>query len=133
MIVPKPERLSWVEAAGVPENWLTAFQALYLEGGLDPRECKGKNVLIHAGASGVGVAANQLAVHFGANKVFTTAGSDEKVKFLEKLAGGKVHAINYRTQDFEKEIKEVAPEGLDLVIDFVGPDYWNKVRRRAPE
>lgn len=57
MIIRKPSRLSWVEAAGIPENWMTAFQALFLEGGFK----KGENVLVHAGASGVGVAANQLA------------------------------------------------------------------------
>jgi NADPH:quinone reductase-like Zn-dependent oxidoreductase len=44
MIIRKPETLSWIEAAGIPENWMTAFQALFLEGGFK----KGENVLIHA-------------------------------------------------------------------------------------
>jgi NADPH:quinone reductase-like Zn-dependent oxidoreductase len=114
MIIRKPSRLSWVEAAGIPENWMTAFQALFLEGGFK----KGENVLVHAGASGVGVAANQLAgssslfsplscantddsletVAFGADKVFTTAGTNDKVEFLNELSGGKIHPINYREQ-----------------------------------
>jgi NADPH:quinone reductase-like Zn-dependent oxidoreductase len=57
MIIHKPASLSSIEAAGVPENWMTAFQAIFLEGNFK----KGDNVLIHAGASGVGVAAIQLA------------------------------------------------------------------------
>ena len=44
MIIRKPESLSWIEAAGIPENWMTAFQALFLEGGFK----KGENVLVHA-------------------------------------------------------------------------------------
>ncbi|KAJ9123092.1 hypothetical protein QFC22_001282 [Naganishia vaughanmartiniae] len=114
MIIRKPSRLSWVEAAGIPENWMTAFQALFLEGGFK----KGENVLVHAGASGVGVAANQLAVAFGADKVFTTAGTKDKVEFLNNLSGGKIHPINYREQNFEEEIKKIDEKGVDLVIDF---------------
>jgi Zn-dependent alcohol dehydrogenase len=56
---------------GIPENFLTAFQALFMIGNMK----KGDSVLIHAGAGGVGVAANQLARLFGAKNVFTTAGS----------------------------------------------------------
>lgn len=152
MIIHKPPHLTPVQAAGVPENWMTAYQALFLEGGMK----EGENVLIHAGASGVGGAAIQLAskynrttleiprsqvirwidicpatflptVKFGANKVFTTAGTDDKVDYLKKLTGGKVHAFNYKTQDFEKEIKKVDEAGVDLIVDFVGPDYWNQV------
>ena len=44
MIIRKPESLSWIEAAGIPENWMTAFQALFLEGGFK----QGENVLVHA-------------------------------------------------------------------------------------
>ncbi|TXT07193.1 hypothetical protein VHUM_03363 [Vanrija humicola] len=125
MTLPKPKELSWQEAAGVPENWLTAFQALFIEGNLK----KGDNVLIHAGASGVGVAAIQLALHVGgANQVFATAGSDEKIKFIKEEVGrgsDKVHATNYKTQDFETEIKKVT-DGVDLIVDFVGKDYFTR-------
>jgi NADPH-dependent curcumin reductase CurA len=65
--------------------------------------------------------------HFGAGKVFATAGSDEKVKFIEDLTGGVAHAFNYRTQNFEDEIKKVDKDGVDVIIDFVGPNYWNQV------
>ncbi|GFZ46841.1 hypothetical protein JCM24511_04061 [Saitozyma sp. JCM 24511] len=126
MLLTKPKELSWVQAAALPENWMTgelpAYQALFLEGGMK----KGSNVLIHAGASGVGVAAIQLALNVGgANKVFTTCGTDDKVKFLEKLGGNseKLHAFNYRTQSFEEEIKKI-DSGVDLIIDFVGRSYF---------
>jgi threonine dehydrogenase-like Zn-dependent dehydrogenase len=66
-------------------------------------------------------------VKFGASKVFTTAGTDDKVKYLTELTKGGAHAINYKTQNFEEEIKKVDGEGVDLIVDFVGPDYWNKV------
>lgn len=61
MLTRKPRHVSWVQAAAVPENWLTAYQALFTISELRP----GQNVLIHAGASGVGLAAIQLAKSFG--------------------------------------------------------------------
>ncbi|KAK1924033.1 hypothetical protein DB88DRAFT_488907 [Papiliotrema laurentii] len=131
MLLHKPKSLGWAEAGGIPENWMTAYQALFLEGGLQ----KGQNVLIHAGASGVGVAAIQLALHVGqANKVFTTCGTDEKVEFLKRLGGGdeRLIPINYRTQQFEEEIKK-HEDGVDLIVDFIGKNYFtpnlNSLRR----
>ncbi|KAK4684914.1 NADPH:quinone reductase, partial [Tremellales sp. Uapishka_1] len=123
MLLPKPSQLSWEEAAGLPENWMTAFQALFLEGGMK----EGQNVLIHAGASGVGVAAIQLALHVGgAGKVFATCGTDDKVKFLEKLGNDeRLHVVNYRTQNFEEEIKKI-DDGVDLIIEFIGQSYFAK-------
>ena len=59
--------------------------------------------------------------------MFTTAGTDEKVEYLKKLTGGKVHAFNYKTTDFEQEVKKVDEAGVDLIVDFIGPDYWNQV------
>jgi len=123
MLLHKPSELSMVEAAAIPENWLTAYQALFIEGTLR----KGQNALVHAGASGVGVAAVQLALHVGgAEKVFTTCGTDEKVKFLQNLDdSGRLHVFNYRTQNFEEEIKKIT-DGVDQIVDFVGPDYLAK-------
>ncbi|KAK8846513.1 hypothetical protein IAR55_005599 [Kwoniella newhampshirensis] len=124
MVLSKPKGLGWVEAAGIPEVWMTATQALLLEAPLK----KGQNVLIHAGASGVGIAAIQIALHIcGASKVFTTCGSDDKVAALEKLGGDteKLHVINYRTQNFEEEIQKHA-DGVDLIIDFIGKNYYNQ-------
>lgn len=61
-LIAKPAHLSWIEASSIPENYLTAFQALIVLAELK----KGQNVLIHAGASGVGIAAIQLARMYGA-------------------------------------------------------------------
>ncbi|WWC94496.1 hypothetical protein V866_001342 [Kwoniella sp. B9012] len=123
MLLPKPKEFDWVEAAGIPEVWMTATQALMVETPLK----EGQNVLIHAGASGVGIAAIQIALHvIKAGKVFTTCGSDEKVEFLKQLGhSDRLHVFNYKTQDFAKEIKSHAP-GVDLIIDFIGKQYWNQ-------
>ncbi|BEI94395.1 uncharacterized protein CcaverHIS019_0608540 [Cutaneotrichosporon cavernicola] len=124
MLLPKPKELNWVQAAALPENWMTAYQALFLETGLK----EGENALIHAGASGVGVAAIQLALQTGkAGKVFTTCGSDEKVAFLKNLVDNdpRLIVINYRTQDFEEEIKK-HDTGIDVIVDFIGKDYFQR-------
>lgn len=120
MVVAKPKGVSWVQAASIPENWLTAYQALFLIAELKA----GQSVMIHAGASGVGLAAIQLAKSFGASLVIATAGSDEKVKFVEQH-GAK--GINYKTEDFSEEVLKLTNNvGVNVVIDFVGPDYWTK-------
>lgn len=82
-------------------------------------------MLIHAGASGVGLAAIQLAKTFGASKIFATAGTDDKVKFCEQH--GATKGINYKTQDFSEEVlKATDKAGVNVVIDFVGQNYWEK-------
>ena len=112
MLIRKPARLSWIEAAGIPENFLTAYQALVLVG----EYSKGESVLIHAGASGVGVAANQIARASGAKHVLTTAGSDDKVRFLERLEIAPTKGINYRTEDFAEVVqKQTDGKGVDVV------------------
>lgn len=60
MLTKKPKECSWIKAAAIPENWLTAWQAMYFIADLQP----GASILIHAGASGVGLAAIQLAKTF---------------------------------------------------------------------
>jgi len=123
MLAPKPAHLTWSEAAGVSEVWLTAFQALFLVGKLK----KGESVLIHAGASGVGIAANQLARRYGAKHVITTAGSAEKLDFLKDMHYGPTDTVNYKTEDFAEHIHKITGgNGVDVVIDFIGKDYWEK-------
>ncbi len=114
-----PENLSFEEAAAIPEVFLTAFQALKMLGNIK----KNETVLIHAGASGVGTAAIQLANKVFNCRVITTAGRDEKLETCLKL--GAELAINYKKQDFSKVIeKEAGPKSVDLIIDFVGAPYW---------
>jgi putative PIG3 family NAD(P)H quinone oxidoreductase len=120
MLVHKPRSLSWEEAAGIPEAWFTATQALYLVGEF----AKGKSVLWHAGASAVSIAGIQLALGDGASAVYATAGSKEKCEFVVKELGA-TKAFNYRDQNWSREIlKATDGKGVDLIIDFVGATYF---------
>ena len=94
-----PDSLDYVAAAGISEVFLTAYQTLYWLGKLQEHE----TVLIHAGASGVGTAAIQLAKRLSKAKVIVTAGSTEKLAFCQELGADEL--INYKTQDFEKKFK----------------------------
>jgi len=121
-IIKKPTRLSWVDAASIPENFLTAFQALVVYGEVK----KGENVLVHAGASGVGIAAIQLARVYGALTVTATASTQEKLDWLLSIPNGATNAANYKTQNFAEEVKKVTGgNGADVIIDFVGQSHWN--------
>lgn len=116
-----PEGLSFEEAAAIPEVFLTAYQTLYWLGGLN----KGETVLVHAGGSGVGTAAIQLAKQISAANVITTAGSKAKLDFAQSL--GADYGINYKEKDFSEEISHITDgQGVDLILDFVGASYWNK-------
>jgi NADPH:quinone reductase-like Zn-dependent oxidoreductase len=120
LLLHKPDKLSWEQAAAIPEQWLTAFQALRPLANLQPKE----SVLIHAGASGVGLAAAQLAKDFGAAKVYVTAGSEDKCKMCESIAADR--AFNYKAQDWAEELsKATNGEGVDVIMDFIGANYWN--------
>lgn len=116
-----PEALSFEEAAAIPEVFLTAYQTLFWLGKLQPNE----KVLIHAGASGVGTAAIQLAKELGQAQVLTTASSKEKLDFCYSL--GADFGINYKTQNFDQEVLQITQQqGVELILDFVGAAYWEK-------
>ena len=118
MGIQLPDHWRFEQGSAVPEVWLTAFVNLFLEGSLQA----GESVLIHAGASGVGTAAIQLAKQAGAT-VYITAGTDEKLDRCRQL--GADLAINYKTQDFQKEILAIS-DGVDLILDPVGAGYLPK-------
>lgn len=116
-----PEELSFTEAAAIPEVFLTAYQTLYWLGQLK----KGETVLIHAGGSGVGTAAIQLAKQLTEATVITTAGTDEKLAHAKEL--GADICINYKRQNFAEEVLEVTNgQGADVILDFVGASYFEK-------
>ncbi|KAI0428710.1 hypothetical protein F5Y09DRAFT_332387 [Xylaria sp. FL1042] len=123
MLMHMPEEMSHEVAAGIPETYFTAIQAIHLVGGLE----QGQSILIHAGASGVGQAAIQIARFGGASKIFTTAGTDAKCALCKSL--GADFAINYRTgEDFSKVIeRETQGKGVNLIIDLVGQEYWHRL------
>src|SRR5271168_977767 len=117
LCMPIPEGLSMVEAAAIPETYMTVWTNLF-----DRGRCKaGDIVLIHGGTSGIGTTAIQLAAAWGA-RVFATAGSDEKVQACVKL--GAVRAINYRTEDFVEVMRaETEGKGVDVTLDMVAGTY----------
>lgn len=118
-LMVRPDVLSPVQAAGCAEVFLTAFQALFLLGELQP----GQWVLLHAGASGVGTAAIQLAKKAGAY-VAVTVGSDEKAAACLQL--GADLAVNYKTTDYVVQFKQHVPQGFQVVIDPVAGEYIPK-------
>jgi putative PIG3 family NAD(P)H quinone oxidoreductase len=124
-----PDDMSWAMAAGIPEVWFTATQTVKIVGGT---MTKGQTLLFHAGASGVGIAAIQIAQLLGARKVYATVGSDEKCEFLRtKLClgcsePGAVVPINYKSEDFVAKIQEYEPNGVDRIVDPVGQAYFEK-------
>lgn len=123
LLIRKPAHLSWEEAASIPENFITAHQAVILYGELS----RGDNVLVHAGASGVGVAAIQMARSFGASSVTATASTKEKLEWLLSIPNGATEVANYKTEDFSKTVKNATGgKGVDVVVDFVGRTHWEK-------
>ena len=82
---------------------------------------KGKTVLVYGATSGVGMATIQLAKALGC-KIITTVSNSEKRKSAQEL--GAHHVIDIKTQNIQDEIKRVAPEGVDIVIDHVGAATW---------
>jgi len=117
MLLQIPDGWSFVQGAAIPEVWLTAFSNLFLEGDLK----SGQRVMIHAGGSGVGTAAIQMACEAGA-VVYVTAGSAAKLDRCRKL--GVILGINYKEQDFVAAVKDAAPsQGVDLILDPVGGAY----------
>ena len=118
--LPIPRGWTPVEAASLPETFFTVWSNVYDRGRLAP----GESLLVQGGSSGIGVAAIQMAAATG-NRVFATAGSDEKCAACVRL--GAAAAINYRTQDFATEIRKLTGgKGVDVILDMVGGDYVPK-------
>jgi NADPH:quinone reductase-like Zn-dependent oxidoreductase len=116
---PLPKKLSFEEGAAFPVNYATAYAALVIMGGLKA----GERVLIHAAAGGVGISATQLAKGIGA-EIFGTASAS---KHDAIRAQGVDHPIDYRTQDFEAEVRRITGgEGLDVIMDALGPSSFRK-------
>ncbi|MCR5878559.1 zinc-binding alcohol dehydrogenase family protein [Phenylobacterium sp. J367] len=118
-----PARTAWVipdgmdvkQAAVVPVPFGTADDCLFEFG----RMKKGEIVLVQAGASGVGVAAIQLAARAGAAMVIATASSDERLERLKAL--GLTHGINYKTHDVVQEVGRLTDKHMaDVIVDSVG-------------
>ena len=121
LAMPIPEAYSFEEAAAVPEVYLTAYQAIIWLGELKDQE----TILIHAGASGVGTAAIQLAKALRNARVITTAGNEGKCSLTASL--GADLCMNYKEEDYSSSLEETFGENsVNVIIDFVGSPYWEK-------
>ncbi len=120
-LLPKPQGLSFVEAAAIPLTFLTAWQMV-----VDKLEVKpGDTVLVMAAGSGLGVAALQIAKLFGA-RVIATAGSEEKLRRAKEL--GADETVNYTHPDWPKEVRRLTGgKGVDKVVDHTGALYFEGV------
>ena len=115
--LPVPGGLSLLQAAALPETYLTVWANLFDRARLEA----GQSVLVHGGSSGIGLTAIQLACEFGAT-VYTTVGNAEKAKAC--VAAGARRAINYREEDFAAVLaQETEGRGVDVIIDIVGAPY----------
>jgi tumor protein p53-inducible protein 3 len=120
MLIRMPDNWSFAQATAVPEVWLTAYVNLFNEGALQPNE----TILIHAGASGVGTAAIQLARAIGATPL-VTVGSDSKAERCVAL--GAALAVNYRAQAegwYTAVMDFTHGRGVNLILDPVGANYF---------
>ncbi len=114
-----PSGVAVADAAAIPEVWITAFDALVVQGGLT----SGRTALVHAGGSGVGTAAIQLARAMGARVVVTASAG--KVDACRAL--GADLAVDYAAQDFVEECRSFTRgAGVDVVLDVVGGDYVDR-------
>jgi len=119
-VLPIPQGVDPVEAAGLPEAACTVYSNLYMKAGLRP----GMSVLIHGGGSGIGTFAIQWAKALGVT-VVTTAGSNEKLDRCAAL--GADILINYRETDFsEQTLLATDGKGVDRILDIVGADYLER-------
>jgi len=111
-----PEGLSLDQAAAIPEVFLTAYDAVVLQGGLQ----RGESVLFHAVASGVGTAGIQLATVVGATSVGTSRTAD---KLARCSSLGLDHAVLVDDGKFADQVLQAVPGGVDVVLDTVGGAY----------
>lgn len=117
LMLPVPDQVDLVEAAGLPEVAATVWSNVFELG----RLAAGETLLVHGGSSGIGTMAIQLGRAFGA-EVIATAGSEEKAAFCREV--GAQAAVDYRRQDFVEAARAFTDgRGVDVVLDIVGGDY----------
>lgn len=118
MAMKIPSGLDGIQAAAIPEAFLTAYMNLYWLGGLT----SGQKILVHAGASGVGLAALQLIREAGAMAI-ATAGSEKKLQSCK--AFGAAAGWNYHDGPFAPFVADqTSGQGVDIILDFVGAPYF---------
>lgn len=116
-VLPVPDGVNLVDAAGLPEVACTVWSNLVLTAGLS----EGQLLLMHGGASGIGTHAIQVARQLGA-WVAVTAGSEAKLAVCRDL--GAEITVNYREEDFVSRIREAG--GADVIFDIMGAAYLDR-------
>ncbi|MBD2763477.1 NAD(P)H-quinone oxidoreductase [Kocuria sp. cx-116] len=115
-VLPAPEGMDLVEAAGLPEVAATVFSNVFMAA--NARE--GETLLVHGGTGGIGTHAIQVATALGLT-VLATVGSQEKADFVSELGAT---AIKYKDQDFVERVMELTDgHGADVILDVVGAKY----------
>jgi NADPH:quinone reductase len=116
-VLPVPDTIDLIEAAGLPEAAFTAWTNIMDAGRLQPAE----SLLIHGATSGIASLAIQIFAARG-HRIFATAGSEAKCEAARRF--GAARAINYHTEDFVAVVKkETGAKGVDVILDMVGGDY----------
>jgi len=122
----RPDGMTAEEGAALPVNYLTAFQAMVVMGGLrgaDEMGGRRQRVLVHSASGGVGTAAADLGRIYDV-ELFGTA-SPAKHAYIQER--GYAHAIDYRSGDWVAEVLRLSDgRGMDLILDPVGGEYWKK-------
>jgi NADPH:quinone reductase-like Zn-dependent oxidoreductase len=119
-VIPIPDSLDFVQAASVPLVFLTAWHMLTGRASIRP----GQTVLVLGASSGVGIAAIQIAKLFRAT-VISTAGNQSKLEKARAL--GADYLINHYQQKISEEVRKITnKQGVDIVIEHVGPATWDE-------
>ena len=114
--LPVPEGLDLVEAAALPETFMTVWSNIFQRAALAP----GESLLVHGGGGGIGTTAIQIAAALG-HRVFTTCSAEQAAE-LERL--GATRAIDFAHEDFAAVIREATGgKGVDVILDIIGGDY----------
>lgn len=115
--LPRPQGLSWTQAAALPETCFTVWSNVFERGQLRA----GETLLVHGGSSGIGTTAIQIARARGA-RVFTTVGNADKARACQAL--GAEQAWQYKDCDFVREVRvATGGRGVDVILDMVGGAY----------
>jgi putative PIG3 family NAD(P)H quinone oxidoreductase len=116
-LIPVPTRMTWEQAAAIPEVFMTAWDALFSQAELRP----GMTVLVHAVGSGVGTAALQIATHLGC-RVIGTSRTESKLQRCEAL--GLKDGLLVEKGEFAARVNMLTDgQGADVILDGVGAAY----------
>jgi len=115
-----PPGMTFEQRAALPVNYATAYRALFRVGHL----ARGQSVLVHMAAGGEGIAALQLGRTVPGVTLFGTSSAARHAAIREE---GCHHPIDYRSKDYAEEVRQLTGgRGVDLVLDALGGDDWNK-------